>query len=278
MPDCGRNVRPKRDTHKIRRYQCVLHCSTALCQVNDTRARAYRHQDIDTKMDHGELPPKKKKKTKKKAVAFEEPAAQRQHPQSQKRREEEIGWGAFCDSLELDRRLARAVAQLGWTRPSLVQKATLPVALSGRDCLVRARTGSGKTACYALPILQKVLRDKASASDARKAYNGVRALVLLPTRELVAQARRQLLELAAYCRESVTVVALRGDSRATMHCPSKNQGDIVRATPAAAREAPAFTRNKAPPRRTREHVRVLRRRRGRPSIRFRLRRGRLRID
>ena len=42
--------------------------------------------------------------------------------------EEEIGWGAFCDSLELDRRLARAVAQLGWTRPSLVQKATLPVA------------------------------------------------------------------------------------------------------------------------------------------------------
>ena len=88
-----------------------------------------------------------------------------------------FGWGAFCDSLELDRRLARAVAQLGWTRPSLVQKATLPVALSGRDCLVRARTGSGKTACYALPILQRVLRDKASASDARKAYNGVRALV-----------------------------------------------------------------------------------------------------
>ena len=162
-------------------------------------------------MDHGELPPKKKKKSKK-AVAFEEPAAPPapapEEQAEEEQAEEEIGWGAFCDSLELDRRLARAVAQLGWTRPSLVQKATLPVALSGRDCLVRARTGSGKTACYALPILQKVLRDKASASDARRAYNGVRALVLLPTRELVAQARRQLLELAAYCRESVTVWSL----------------------------------------------------------------------
>ena len=133
------------------------------------------------------------------------------------------------------------MAQLGWTRPSLVQKATLPVALSGRDCLVRARTGSGKTACYALPILQRVLRDKASASDARRAYNGVRALVLLPTRELVAQARRQLLELAAYCRESVTVVALRGDSArddALRRRPRIEGDDIVCATPAAAREPP----------------------------------------
>ena len=190
--------------------------------INDTAARA-----IATTMDHGELPPKKKKKKTKKAVAFEEPAAPAPAP-AEPEEEEEIGWGAFCDSLELDRRLARAVAQLGWTRPSLVQKATLPVALSGRDCLVRARTGSGKTACYALPILQRVLRDKASASDARIAYNGVRALVLLPTRELVAQARRQLLELAAYCRESVTVVALRGDSaRDDALAVSESRGDIL---------------------------------------------------
>ena len=193
-------------------------------------------------MDHGELPPKKKKTKKKKAVAFEEPAAPPapapEEQAEEEQAEEEVGWGAFCDSLELDRRLARAVAQLGWTRPSLVQKATLPVALSGRDCLVRARTGSGKTACYALPILQRVLRDKASASDARKAYNGVRALVLLPTRELVAQARRQLLELAAYCRESVTVVALRGDSsRDDALSVQDSRGDIVCATPAAARDA-----------------------------------------
>ena len=61
-------------------------------------------------MDHGELPPKKKKKkTKKKAVAFEEPAAPAPAPEEQAE-EEEIGWGAFCDALELDRRLARAVA------------------------------------------------------------------------------------------------------------------------------------------------------------------------
>lgn len=186
-------------------------------------------------MDHGAaVPPKKKKKGK--AVAFAEPAAPAAAPEEDK--EEEVGWGAFCDSINLDRRLARAVAQLGWTRPSLVQKATLPVALGGRDCLIRARTGSGKTACYALPVLQRVLQEKASAADARKAYSGVRALVLLPTRELVAQARRQLLELAAYCRESVTVVALRGDSaRDDALTVQQSRGDVVCATPAAAREA-----------------------------------------
>ena len=62
--------------------------------------------------------------------------------------------------------------------------------------------------------------------------------MLLPTRELVAQARRQLLELAAYCRESVTVVALRGDSaRDDALAVQDSRGDIVCATPAAAREA-----------------------------------------
>jgi len=188
-------------------------------------------------MDHGAAVPPKKKNNKGKAVAFAEPAAPAAAPEEEKE-EEEVGWGAFCDSINLDRRLARAVAQLGWTRPSLVQKATLPVALGGRDCLIRARTGSGKTACYALPVLQRVLQEKASAADARKAYSGVRALVLLPTRELVAQARRQLLELAAYCRESVTVVALRGDSaRDDALTVQQSRGDVVCATPAAAREA-----------------------------------------
>ena len=68
-------------------------------------------------MDHGELPPKKKKKKTKKAVAFEEPAAPPapapEEQAEEEQAEEEVGWGAFCDSLELDRRLARAVAQLG---------------------------------------------------------------------------------------------------------------------------------------------------------------------
>ena len=91
--------------------------------------------------------------------------------------EEEVLWGAFCEELKLDRRLARGVAECGWTRPSLVQKASLPVALSGRDVLIRARTGSGKTACYALPVLQRVLAEKVRASD----YAGVRALARRPS-------------------------------------------------------------------------------------------------
>ena len=63
---------------------------------------------------------------------------------------------------------------VGWTKPSLVQKASLPVALSGRDVLLRARTGSGKTACYALPVLQKILDGKRSSFG--ESYGGVRAV------------------------------------------------------------------------------------------------------
>ena len=190
-----------------------------------------------------------KKKTKRKAVAFEEPAAPRHpHPKNKQRRaEEEIGWGAFCDSLELDRRLARAVAQLGWTRPSLVQSATLPV---------RARAATASCALGRARARRPVMRYRSCRgscgtrrplADARRAYNGVRALVLLPTRELVAQARRQLLELAAYCRESVTVVALRGDSaRDDALSVQDSRGDIVCHASSSQRGLRSFAGNKTP--------------------------------
>eukprot|EP00629_Pelagomonadales_sp_RCC1024_P012066 CAMPEP_0119293312 /NCGR_PEP_ID=MMETSP1329-20130426/45824_1 /TAXON_ID=114041 /ORGANISM="Genus nov. species nov., Strain RCC1024" /LENGTH=387 /DNA_ID=CAMNT_0007294177 /DNA_START=173 /DNA_END=1333 /DNA_ORIENTATION=- len=167
-----------------------------------------------------------------KRVAFQEPEKPAESSSSDsEEEEEEIGWGAFCEQLRLDRRLARAIAELGWTRPSLVQKAALPVALSGRDVLVRARTGSGKTACYALPILHNALQAKEGAQDL-----GILAVVLLPTRELVAQARTQLLELAAFSRDALSVVALRGED-AKEDCRAALDGDIVCATPAACKDA-----------------------------------------
>jgi ATP-dependent RNA helicase DDX56/DBP9 len=63
-------------------------------------------------------------------------------------------------SFDFDPRLARAVAQLDFTRPTPVQKKAIPVALAGKDILARARTGSGKTAAYAMPIVQKILVGK----------------------------------------------------------------------------------------------------------------------
>lgn len=52
------------------------------------------------------------------------------------------------------------MARLGWQSPLPIQEKTIPLALQGKDILARARTGSGKTAAYAIPIIQKVLSTK----------------------------------------------------------------------------------------------------------------------
>jgi ATP-dependent RNA helicase DDX56/DBP9 len=60
----------------------------------------------------------------------------------------------------LDDRLLRALADMGFARPTLVQSKAIPLALESRDILARARTGSGKTAAYCIPIVQKILGAK----------------------------------------------------------------------------------------------------------------------
>ena len=118
-------------------------------------------------------------------------------------------FAALAASCQLDARLARGAARLGFAFPTLVQAKALPLGLSGRDLLVRARTGSGKTAAYGLVALQKIVAAKASA-NVRARGGGVRALVLVPTRELVDQTAAALAELAFYCADLVSVFALGG--------------------------------------------------------------------
>jgi ATP-dependent RNA helicase DDX56/DBP9 len=60
----------------------------------------------------------------------------------------------------LDARILRALADLGYARPTLVQAKAIPLALENRDILARARTGSGKTAAYCIPLVQKILSAK----------------------------------------------------------------------------------------------------------------------
>lgn len=60
----------------------------------------------------------------------------------------------------LDSRLLRALADLGFAKPTLVQTKAIPLALENRDILARARTGSGKTAAYCIPVVQKILNVK----------------------------------------------------------------------------------------------------------------------
>ncbi|NXS52960.1 DDX56 helicase, partial [Brachypteracias leptosomus] len=61
------------------------------------------------------------------------------------------------EHMGLDQRLLRAVAELGWATPTAIQAEAIPLALEGRDLLARARTGSGKTGAYGLPLLQHLL-------------------------------------------------------------------------------------------------------------------------
>ncbi|MDS4028979.1 MAG: DEAD/DEAH box helicase [Candidatus Contendobacter sp.] len=79
--------------------------------------------------------------------------------------------------------LARAVATQGYTAPTPIQSQAIPVILAGRDLLAAAQTGTGKTAAFTLPLLQRLQLDAGGALPAGRP----RALVLTPTRELAAQ-------------------------------------------------------------------------------------------
>ncbi|MCS6811766.1 MAG: DEAD/DEAH box helicase [Tepidimonas sp.] len=93
-------------------------------------------------------------------------------------------------SLGLAEPLARAVADMGYTALTPIQAQAIPVVLQGRDVMGAAQTGTGKTAAFALPLLQRLLRHaNTSTSPAR---HPVRALVLLPTRELADQVAQQI--------------------------------------------------------------------------------------
>ena len=54
----------------------------------------------------------------------------------------------------------QAIAKLGWAEPTLIQEKAIPLALNGKDILARARTGSGKTAAFCIPVIQKILETK----------------------------------------------------------------------------------------------------------------------
>ena len=88
---------------------------------------------------------------------------------------------SFAD-LGLSAPLLQALAQLGYPAPTPVQQQAIPGVLAGRDLMAAAQTGTGKTAAFALPLLQRLAGDEQRAGS-----NSIRALVLVPTRELAEQ-------------------------------------------------------------------------------------------
>ncbi|MEJ5990925.1 DEAD/DEAH box helicase [Ramlibacter sp. PS3R-8] len=106
--------------------------------------------------------------------------------------------------LSLAEPLARAVAEMGYESMTPIQAQAIPVVLTGKDVMGAAQTGTGKTAAFSLPLLQRLLKhENASTSPAR---HPVRALVLLPTRELADQVAQQVKLYAKYTNLRSTVV------------------------------------------------------------------------
>jgi ATP-dependent RNA helicase RhlE len=104
--------------------------------------------------------------------------------------------------LAIDERLVQGTRDLGWTETRPVQSGVIPFALMGRDVIACAETGTGKTAAFLLPILQRFLRESAPRTP------GTRALILAPTRELVVQIEDQVQGLTYH--SSISSVAVFG--------------------------------------------------------------------
>ncbi|XP_043473129.1 ATP-dependent RNA helicase me31b [Leptopilina heterotoma] len=97
----------------------------------------------------------------------------------------------FC----LKRELLMGIFEKGWEKPSPIQEASIPIALSGKDILARAKNGTGKTGAYSIPVLEQV--------DAKR--DVIQALVIVPTRELALQTSQILIELAKHLDIKVMV-------------------------------------------------------------------------
>jgi ATP-dependent RNA helicase DDX27 len=126
-------------------------------------------------------------------------------------------------SLKLSRPLLRAINDLGWAAPTPVQAASILPAVGGKDLLVNAVTGSGKTGAFMLPILERLLyRPKRVPLS--------RVLVLLPTRELAAQCLEVSQHLSKYTDIRICLV-VGGLSEKVQEQELRNKPDIILATP-----------------------------------------------
>jgi len=132
---------------------------------------------------------------------------------------------AGFDSLGLNKQLVAAVAELGYEEPTGIQREAIPVLLSGRDLLGLAATGTGKTAAFALPLVQRIER--------RKGSNGPFALVLVPTRELAMQVAEAVHRYGRAMK--IHVLPVYGGAAMSVQLRALRRGvDVVVATPGRA--------------------------------------------
>ena len=117
------------------------------------------------------------------------------------------------------------LARMGYDQPTPIQAKAIPVVLSGVDLLARAQTGTGKTAAFGLPIIERLIARPTGARSVAP-----RALVLVPTRELAVQVHRSLSTYGAPGRIRATAI-FGGVGMGAQVQALRNGTDIVVATP-----------------------------------------------
>lgn len=119
------------------------------------------------------------------------------------------------DDLNLSPEVRRAIAERGYVHPTPVQAKAFAPALAGRDLIVRSKTGTGKTAAFALPLLERI----------PKGERRVKALVLCPTRELALQVAAEMTQLAKY--REVRVAAIYGGASMKAQEDALEEGSAI---------------------------------------------------
>jgi ATP-dependent RNA helicase RhlE len=131
------------------------------------------------------------------------------------------------EKFQLSKSILRAVTEEGYQEPTPVQVATIPDVLAGRDLMATAQTGTGKTAAFALPMLERLQN---RLSDKNGSGRPLRALVLTPTRELALQVETSFRVYGKYLSLRSAVV-LGGVSMGSQLTALRKQPDILVATP-----------------------------------------------
>lgn len=136
----------------------------------------------------------------------------------------------YFDELDLDYDLLDAIDEMGFEEMTPVQEQTIPVILEGHDIIGCAQTGTGKTAAFALPLLnQLIVARQAEDYDDTK----IKAIIMVPTRELAMQIDTQFQGFSYYLPVSTTVVYGGGDGKTwdVQRRGMTSGSDIVVATP-----------------------------------------------
>ncbi|CAN3355893.1 ATP-dependent RNA helicase Drs1p [Diutina catenulata] len=142
------------------------------------------------------------------------------------------------NSLQLSRPVLKGLAQLGYTKPSPIQSAAIPIGLLGKDIVAGAQTGSGKTAAFMIPIIERLVFKPAKGASTR-------VIILTPTRELSIQVFDVAKKIGQFVRNLNFGLAVGGLNLRQQEQQLKSRPDIVIATPGRLidhiRNSPSFS-------------------------------------